>query len=119
MRYSPGIMDLELRLKPPKSNDVVASGDANFSATISHSGAVVKTGDNTNTWRSLRQPQTGTSTTSRQMKATAATAVLGDMVQALKESVMNPTNGPDTKWDNKATISFSTGLVSWRAKHHW
>ena len=91
-------------------------GDASFAVKRSQTGTVVKVGENTICWRSSKQPQVAKSTADSEVTAMAATAILGDYVKSLRESLVIPTTTFELECDNRAAIVLGTGEGSWKTK---
>ena len=115
LRYLRGTADYALYFKPT-DNTVIAYGDASFAIKRSQTGTIIKIGDNTVCWRSSKQPQVAKSTADSEVTAMASTAILGDYVKTLRESLFIPTPYFDLKCDNRAAIVLATGEGSWKTK---
>ena len=83
--------DVGLHFRKSPNSNVVVYGDANYAAERSKTGLVIKVGDNTVALRSCKQAVVARSKTDSEVQAMAMTAILGEMVKALKESIMMPT----------------------------
>ena len=117
LRYLQGTKSLGLRFqKCDNNNEIIAYTDANFSASRSQSGYVIKLGANTIAWRSGKQVKTGLSTAESEVHACAHTTIIADYVKELRESLCLPTPVMEIRCDNKAAIVLATGEGSWKTK---
>ena len=117
LRYLSGTKDVGLVFKKSKDLNVVAYGDANYDTKRSQTGIVVMVGGNTVTWRSCKQASTATSSADSEVQAMQLTAVLGELVKLLMESVLQRAGHIDLKCDNQAAITQTKGECSWKPKN--
>ena len=98
-----------LIFKKSRELDVVAFGDANYGNGRSQTGIVIKMGGNSIAWRSCKQNATATSSADSEVQAMQLTAVLGDSVKLLMDSVLQRTGHIVLKCDSQADITYSKG----------
>ena len=67
-------------------------------------------------WRSSKQPQIAKSTADSEITAAASSAILGQNIRALLESMLVNVGPFDLLIDNKAAIVLATGEGSWKTK---
>ena len=117
LRYLQGTRSLGLRFQACENNgDLIAYTDANFGATRSQAGTVIKLGLNTVAWRSAKQAKSVLNTAESEVYACACTTNMADYVKELRESLCLATPTMEIMCDNKAAIVLATGEGSWKTK---
>ena len=103
MRYISGTKDLGLYFRTSNDLNVVACGDATLDVERSQIGSVLMVGGRIIAWRSCKQTTVAGSSADSEVQAMQLTAVLGEMVKVLMESILQPTAKFETKCDKQAT----------------
>ena len=117
LRYLQGTRSVGLRFQACENNgDLIAYTDANFGATRSQSGTVIKLGLNTVAWRSAKQAKSVLNTAESEVYACACTTNIADYVKELRESLCLATPTMEIMCDNEAAIVLATGEGSWKTK---